>query len=685
MGLKKRTKADVSTPDKDLPLNNLSLYEQNNHQLYKTLEQYRKENESLNRNNALLSRKNDLLECLVSSVSSLWDCLNSDVDVLISQQVPENKFLDPEENEKKVDSNGRTPSEFWEKMINTKFPFISPSDSDGDVDLNELKCIFESEEFLILPEHHDESEWNEAKESFLDAKIHLFESKKNALLRSLKNNSNKFKTADMGSLNILKYNCLNYCKLFFIMYNRIEISRLNKQNAFLKFELRTFAGHDGKKEPELPSSSDSDAETVKMVENVEEVTEEMVLGSSLYSRLFNYAKNMDKEICRLESDNSELRNKISSLTEGPSNQMMKLKADFDTFIGDMSEKVSSFESEYSKDSKELAALKESFNFVSEELEQYKNEREKMVVELKSLESKMTKLLRQNASICKSMCTPSDNFCATEVGTENATEVGTENTTESATNTATEKATHNSTSSDKIPEPNPSSSYGSELDFYKEHLLNISEELEDVSCAFEKKQRMCDDLMRQVNESSETRKNLERLQDSHASLVDRFNRLVDVTNTKVSVSSKNSEILESMVQDYKRSWTCAFNRGVYLQHQRDVAVSAVCELQSQYRKSCRSQKALQDYLASVRTGFTRSSSLESTLGEVENVIEQENAILRRRMTCTVCSENFRDHVITKCGHVFCHHCLSNNIKSRNRKCPQCKITFDKNDTQRIFLD
>lgn len=45
---------------------------------------------------------------------------------------------------------------------------------------------------------------------------------------------------------------------------------------------------------------------------------------------------------------------------------------------------------------------------------------------------------------------------------------------------------------------------------------------------------------------------------------------------------------------------------------------------------------------------------------------------------------QDTVITKCYHVFCEDCVRTQIKTRQRKCPQCTVAFGDNDYQRIFL-
>ncbi|KAJ1607948.1 hypothetical protein OJ253_2130 [Cryptosporidium canis] len=68
----------------------------------------------------------------------------------------------------------------------------------------------------------------------------------------------------------------------------------------------------------------------------------------------------------------------------------------------------------------------------------------------------------------------------------------------------------------------------------------------------------------------------------------------------------------------------------------------------------------------------------------NHLKSENQELLTLMKCSVCRDKVKDTVINRCGHLFCKECIDNNLSSRNRKCPLCHITFDKNDIGRIFL-
>eukprot|EP01083_Nonionella_stella_P072247 194637_1 len=57
--------------------------------------------------------------------------------------------------------------------------------------------------------------------------------------------------------------------------------------------------------------------------------------------------------------------------------------------------------------------------------------------------------------------------------------------------------------------------------------------------------------------------------------------------------------------------------------------------------------------------------------------------KRMLSCSVCSCRRNDTIITKCFHLFCSHCVRENLKSRIRKCPRCKKSFGQDDVRSIY--
>mmetsp|Transcript_6486 Transcript_6486/g.9975 ORF Transcript_6486/g.9975 Transcript_6486/m.9975 type:complete len:672 (-) Transcript_6486:87-2102(-) len=66
-------------------------------------------------------------------------------------------------------------------------------------------------------------------------------------------------------------------------------------------------------------------------------------------------------------------------------------------------------------------------------------------------------------------------------------------------------------------------------------------------------------------------------------------------------------------------------------------------------------------------------LRSQLGEMQ-----------QKLNCPLCSEENREVIIARCFHTFCRKCIEKCYKGRNRKCPQCKLTFSINDVKTLWL-
>ncbi|WP_411023711.1 hypothetical protein [Salmonella sp. s51228] len=45
---------------------------------------------------------------------------------------------------------------------------------------------------------------------------------------------------------------------------------------------------------------------------------------------------------------------------------------------------------------------------------------------------------------------------------------------------------------------------------------------------------------------------------------------------------------------------------------------------------------------------------------------------------------KDHVLTKCFHVFCGDCIKTRYETRQRKCPKCNANFGISDWHKIYL-
>jgi E3 ubiquitin-protein ligase BRE1 len=45
---------------------------------------------------------------------------------------------------------------------------------------------------------------------------------------------------------------------------------------------------------------------------------------------------------------------------------------------------------------------------------------------------------------------------------------------------------------------------------------------------------------------------------------------------------------------------------------------------------------------------------------------------------------KDRMITKCRHIFCHHCIDQRLQARQRKCPGCGKPFAQGDVVDFYF-
>lgn len=76
----------------------------------------------------------------------------------------------------------------------------------------------------------------------------------------------------------------------------------------------------------------------------------------------------------------------------------------------------------------------------------------------------------------------------------------------------------------------------------------------------------------------------------------------------------------------------------------------------------------------KLSFFNSSKAPSAL-RLRAASSFTGTMLEEELTCTVCYEIFKDPVVLKCSHSFCHGCLQQfwNKKKTKRECPICRRT------------
>ncbi|CAD2083751.1 trophozoite exported protein 1, putative [Plasmodium vinckei lentum] len=253
---------------------------------------------------------------------------------------------------------------------------------------------------------------------------------------------------------------------------------------------------------------------------------------------------------------------------------------------------------------------------------------------------------------------------------------------------------------------------------EEELINLkssydsmSEEIEEITKEYEKKQEQVDEMILQIkNKEMEYLKkynnmvskeyaenNLKQLENSYKEKIslinDTYDKYKDFSNLYLSLfyhARKNAVISDSAKEEQmsiiiklKEKYELIFQKKKELSGILKSLYSCNKKLITQCNDLYKENRKLQNTLCSMEKSKYKKDM--SPNNEDNNLLIEENNELRRRLICSVCMENFRNYIIIKCGHIYCETCIFNNLKSRNRKCPQCKIPFDKKDLQKMFLD
>ncbi|KAI8369905.1 hypothetical protein EDC96DRAFT_503801 [Choanephora cucurbitarum] len=77
-----------------------------------------------------------------------------------------------------------------------------------------------------------------------------------------------------------------------------------------------------------------------------------------------------------------------------------------------------------------------------------------------------------------------------------------------------------------------------------------------------------------------------------------------------------------------------------------------------------------------------------IAQGENPAEQqlidECEELRALLKCSTCRQRFRTHILIRCMHTFCKHCIDARLETRQRRCPTCSEPFGANDVKNFYL-
>jgi E3 ubiquitin-protein ligase BRE1 len=80
--------------------------------------------------------------------------------------------------------------------------------------------------------------------------------------------------------------------------------------------------------------------------------------------------------------------------------------------------------------------------------------------------------------------------------------------------------------------------------------------------------------------------------------------------------------------------------------------------------------------------TKTDDINNHLSKEDNEMLQMSLGMLR---CSLCSDRFKDCVISKCFHLFCKVCLDKILrKERNSKCPSCSEKFTSDDIKQVYF-
>ncbi|EDO08556.1 Zinc finger C3HC4 type (RING finger) family protein [Babesia bovis T2Bo] len=617
---------------------------------------YRSEVERLESRNAYLVRENECLRDLCSSIGTLWDVLNDEFGRLVDgtkvasdrSVVTEDTFLDS------LHRNRLPFSVIRSKQSAKTLPFdIASSVSDTSSEGNTIPGDVELESSLST---HLEA-FNRRKDELVKRVQQC------CLLGSHTTNgsSDEQLSIERGYRRILElavgrlYDLLDQSRAELSIQRmengklEVEISRLTKVNSTLRHSLDeakseitqlTRASTKEVTSPTTAAASSSASMEVRppqadKIRSVDDITEAMIVGSTLYSRLYHVCVAQDGEINRLEKENCKLRSTYQRMSLDKDQRLFEYIQRYESTHNSLIEHVSTVDRRLDEYKGELQYQRELQRRLEAQVSSLQSERDALMSKIESKDRLYSDHLNRMSKI---------------IGTSNS---------------------------------------DSGVADYQEQLQNLSVELEEISLAYEEKVTENERLQRQLKELNMYRDKCANTDFEIRAMEEKLSRARSFCDRRIEGAYDFHKALTNRLTAYRNTWLSSYRRSLLFEKKRDIASSALCESQARLRRCQRDLKECQSRLSYLLPsgGDNNTNQLPEGLdvkGDICSVI-RENEVLRRRMICTLCSEHFRDRCLTQCGHVFCEACINSSIKSRNRKCPACKVVFDRNDVKRLYFD
>ncbi|ODV81566.1 E3 ubiquitin-protein ligase BRE1 [Suhomyces tanzawaensis NRRL Y-17324] len=190
------------------------------------------------------------------------------------------------------------------------------------------------------------------------------------------------------------------------------------------------------------------------------------------------------------------------------------------------------------------------------------------------------------------------------------------------------------------------------------------------------------LKAQVNKSQDLIKNLNELEKNYLNKVDILTKSINDYKTIKENSLQENAQLQDSVKGLRTSKESLENEVKKLTKSLEARTDENSQLQAEVAHSKITINKLEKTLKSTESLLKKYKQNNTSLILQED--EQQLEALRSIAKCSVCSKNWKDTVISVCGHVFCHKCTQERLAARLRRCPSCNKGFSANDLLTIHL-
>ncbi|OMJ69389.1 hypothetical protein SteCoe_32891 [Stentor coeruleus] len=187
------------------------------------------------------------------------------------------------------------------------------------------------------------------------------------------------------------------------------------------------------------------------------------------------------------------------------------------------------------------------------------------------------------------------------------------------------------------------------------------------------------------------KSLEELIVSHEALHKAYegqlkikdNLIADMGNKCKEIETKTKHTVENFEEGILRSSEMAGYKKYYIESLKrsQEIVSRLTE--DKVRLTRKNEELRKENIL-----LEEKSKSEKDLNNVKSadeLLNAEVAVYRKMIKCSVCCVNTKDIILSKCLHTFCKVCLNEQLASRKRKCPLCKIRFSADDMKNFWWE